>query len=225
MTDVEERLARLEKRLSDTEDRLALLQIVAAYGPAVDSGSADETARMWTEDGVYDTFPVVLRGREEIAGMVTGERHQGLIHGGAAHLLGIPHIELHGDSAVVTTYSQLVLREADADGYRIWRTGVNRWEFVRTGDGWRVTHRVNRQLDGSDEGRELSARGVRDCPVGPRDSVPPPGCQASLGRLVQPLRSARAYQPAAARVPPSTGMVWPVTKRASSEARNSTTAA
>ena len=49
--------------------------------------------------------------------------------------------------------------------------------------------------------------------------------QASLGILVQPLRSARAYHPEAASVPPSTGTVCPVTNRASSDARNSTTAA
>ncbi|WP_434446952.1 nuclear transport factor 2 family protein [Lentzea sp. E54] len=139
---------------------MALLQIVAAYGPAVDSGSAGVTAGMWTEDGVYDTFPVVLKGRAAISDMVTGERHQGLIHSGAAHLVGIPHIRLDGDRAVVTTYSQLVLRNADTDGYRIWRTGVNRWEFTRTADGWQVVNRVNRQLDGTPEGRDLIAAAV-----------------------------------------------------------------
>jgi hypothetical protein len=48
---------------------------------------------------------------------------------------------------------------------------------------------------------------------------------ASFGMFVQPLPSARAYHPEAASVPPSTGIVCPVTNRASSEARNSTTAA
>jgi hypothetical protein len=159
MTSTENRLAALEQRLQEAEDRLALLHIVAGYGPAVDSGSAAPTADIWTGDGVYDTFPVVLEGREALAGMVTGERHQGLINSGAAHLLGLPHIQLDGDRAVVTNYSQLVLKNDD-DTFRIWRTGVNRWHFRRTADGWKATRRVNRQLDGTDEGRAILAAAV-----------------------------------------------------------------
>ena len=58
---------------------------------------------------------------------------------------------------MVTNYSQLVLSDPDTDGFRVWRTGVNRWELVRTGVGWRVHSRVNRQLDGSAEARDLLA--------------------------------------------------------------------
>ncbi|MGY1814502.1 nuclear transport factor 2 family protein [Blastococcus sp. SYSU D00820] len=156
----DDRIAALERRLAEVEDRLALLQLVAAYGPAVDSGSPEATARLWTEDGVYDTFPVVLEGRDALRDMVRGSRHQGLIGSGAAHMLGIPHIQVDGDTAVVTNYSQVVQRIPGEDGYRVWRTGVNRWELVRTPEGWQVTNRVNRQLDGTPEGRALLAAAV-----------------------------------------------------------------
>lgn len=157
MTDVNERIDALERRLQQAEDRLALLQIIASYGPAVDSGTPEATAQLWTEDGSYDTSIIEMRGRDELRAMVLGERHQGLINGGAAHLQGIPHIELEGDTATVTHYSQLVQRDEATDSFRIWRTGVNQWRFVRTPDGWKATHRVNRQLDGSDPGRHLLA--------------------------------------------------------------------
>ncbi|MEU7713243.1 nuclear transport factor 2 family protein [Micromonospora chalcea] len=157
---LEARLEQAERRLATAEDQLALWRIVASYGPAVDSGSAEITAQLWTEDGVYDTFPVVLNGRDALRGMVNGERHQALINNGAAHLMGLPHIVVDGDRAVVTNYSQLVLSAPDQNGYRIWRTGSNRWEFTRTDEGWKVTHRWNRQLDGTDEGRDLLARAV-----------------------------------------------------------------
>ncbi|MEU4565444.1 nuclear transport factor 2 family protein [Micromonospora sp. NPDC023956] len=160
LTLLEARLARAERRLAVAEDQLALWHVVAGYGPAVDSGSAEATAQMWTEEGVYDTYPVVLHGRDALRGMVTGARHQALIQAGAAHLMGLPHIVVDGDRAVVTNYSQLVLNAPDENGYRIWRTGANRWEFTRTDDGWKVTHRWNRQLDGTDEGRDLLARAV-----------------------------------------------------------------
>ena len=157
---LEARRAPAERRHAAPQDQLARWRIVAGYGPAVDSGSAEVTAQMWTEDGVYDTYPVVLNGRDALRGMVNGERHQALIHAGAAHLMGQPHIVVDGDRAVVTNYSQLVLNAPDQNGYRIWRTGSNRWEFVRTDEGWKVTHRWNRQLDGTDEGRGILARAV-----------------------------------------------------------------
>ncbi|MEV0809913.1 nuclear transport factor 2 family protein [Micromonospora sp. NPDC050200] len=165
MPDQDHVITNLQRRVQDLEDRLALMQIIASYGPAVDSGSPSPAARLWTENGVYDTYPAVLHGREAIADMVTGELHQQLIHSGAAHLQGLPHLEVDGDRAVATAYSQLVLRDEATDSYRVWRTGVNRWEFTRTPHGWQVTHRVNRQLDGSAEARDL-LRAAVDHPHG-----------------------------------------------------------
>ena len=72
----------------------------------------------------------------------------------------MPHINISGDTAVVTNYSQLVLRDPDTDGFRVWRTGVNRWELIRTADGWRATFRANRQLDGTAEARDLLASAI-----------------------------------------------------------------
>lgn len=164
MTDRDDRRAvidELRRQVRELSDRLEILQLLASYGPAVDSGSAEATAALWTEDGSYDTFPHPLVGRAAIADMVRGERHQSYVHNGCGHLIGIPHIRLDGDTAVVTGYSQLVLRDEAADGFRVWRTAVNRWELVRTGEGWRVAHRVNRLLDGSAESHELLADAVR----------------------------------------------------------------
>ncbi len=33
------------------------MQLVARYGPAVDSGSGDAAAALWTEDGRFDAVP------------------------------------------------------------------------------------------------------------------------------------------------------------------------
>lgn len=153
--DLHRRIADLESRLAHVEDHLALMHIIASYGPAVDSGSPGRTADIWTSDGAYDVYPRALHGRADLESMVSGELHQGLIRAGAAHLQGAPHIVVEGDTATVTHYSQLVLRDAASDSFRIWRTGVNVWRFVRTASGWKAASRVNRQLDGSVEAREL----------------------------------------------------------------------
>lgn len=42
-----------------------------------------------------------------------------------------------------------------SSGYRIHRLGVNRWDLKCTGDGWKVTRRAYRMLDGTEGAREL----------------------------------------------------------------------
>lgn len=53
-------------RVDGVERRLALYDLIASYGPAVDSGSAEATAALWNEGGSYDFGDAVLTGRSEI---------------------------------------------------------------------------------------------------------------------------------------------------------------
>jgi len=158
MGELEDRIGQLEARLGALEDQVALYQLVASYGPAVDSGSAEEAAAIWVEDGTYDTIPRPLEGRDDIAAMVRSDGHQSLIHNGCAHVMALPHLRLDGDRAVATGYSRVYLR--DGDGFRVWRASSNRWEFVRTPEGWRATSRVNRALDGAEDARQILRDGV-----------------------------------------------------------------
>jgi hypothetical protein len=48
MSDVEEAVRRLEERVSLLEDQVELYQLISSYGPAVDSGSGDVAAGIWT---------------------------------------------------------------------------------------------------------------------------------------------------------------------------------
>jgi hypothetical protein len=146
----------IEARLRALEDQFAIMQAMASYGPAVDSGLADATAGLWTEDGVYDAQVGVFAGRAGIKTMVQGPMHQSIIAGGSAHVIGLPVIKVSGDRAVSTCYARLY-RHDGMGGFRVWRVTANRWEWQRTADGWQVTNRVNRVLDGSGEARDLLA--------------------------------------------------------------------
>jgi hypothetical protein len=173
MSDIEKRLAALEAKVHELEDQVALYQLMSAYGPLVDSGDAEATAGLRTEDGIYDwgggpapaPGAAVKEGpagaaysQAAIADMVRGPYHQEIINTGAGHVIGLPHLRIDGDTAVGTSYSRLYRR--DGDNFRTWRVGANRWEFIRTADGWRVKQRINRVLNGDAEARELLRRGI-----------------------------------------------------------------
>jgi hypothetical protein len=165
MADLEATVRALERRVADLEDQLAIHKVLAFYGPAVDSGSGEDAAALWTEDGEYDAQVGSWTGREAIAGMVFGASHQGLIQAGAAHVLGgVPYVTVTGDRAVATAYWHLH-RRVD-DHFEVWRVTATRWELVRRPDGWKVTRRVNRLLDGGDEARALLRQGITEPAAG-----------------------------------------------------------
>ena len=61
-------------------------------------------------------------------------------------------------SPVNTEAKLLMLGQA----FEVWRVAVNRWELVRTPEGWRTAYRTTRLINGSDEARELLRRAGED---------------------------------------------------------------
>lgn len=149
----EDRIVALEARLKKLEDEREIARLIGAYGPLVDSGSASETAELWSPDGVYDVDEIHLDGRDQIAAMVHSEAHQGLIHNGCAHLLGSPHVTVDDDEAVAVCHSLLIVRAKGR--YVVRRATANHWLLRRGEDGWRVAARTSRILDGGAQSRAL----------------------------------------------------------------------
>jgi hypothetical protein len=147
-------LAKLEARLRRVEDELEIVRLLAAYGPAVDSGSSRVAAELWSDAGVYDIGGVARpAGHDELAAVYDGPQHQEIIGGGAAHLTGPPVVTVDGDRASAVAHS-FVFRK-DGDHFLLWRAAANRWTFTRTPAGWRIDERYNRPLDGSAEARDV----------------------------------------------------------------------
>ena len=145
-----------EARLQALEDREAIRDLIASYGPLADSGDAGGVALLWAEDGVYavDGFPEA-RGHAAIAALITGPVHQKLMARGCAHVLGSPVIDLDGERASARCHS-VVLAKA-GEGWEAVRVAANRWDLVRTPKGWQVTRRDNALLDGREAARVLFA--------------------------------------------------------------------
>lgn len=136
------------------EDREAIRNLIASYGPLADSGDAAGVAGLWVEDGVYAVGGMgEARGRDAIAALIDGPIHRDLMAAGCAHVLGSVVIHLEGDRATAAGHS-LVFRCA-GDGFEVYRVSANRWQLIRTEDGWRVQRRDNLLLDGAEAARTL----------------------------------------------------------------------
>ena len=172
MATVEDRLAALERRLLDAEDRLAIINLVTSYGPAVDHCDVQLAAdTVWTEDGTYDLADRFATGRADIEKMVNSDRHKMQVSNGIAHVMAPPHIQVNGDSAVATAYSMVFTHYTGV--FSLWRVSVNRFELVRTAQGWKVQYRFNRLLNGDPFGQKLlrdglTAEGKSRKPTAPR---------------------------------------------------------
>ncbi|NKY86733.1 nuclear transport factor 2 family protein [Nocardia veterana] len=146
-------LTEVLRRLRRIEDELAIMRLIASYGPLVDAGAADATAELWCADGEYEVEGWQMRGREEVRSMVNSTAHRTLIAGGSAHFQGPARIEISGDDALAIFESLLVHRESER--YEVLRASVHRLELRRTADGWRIARRAGRLLDGGPQAREL----------------------------------------------------------------------
>lgn len=149
-------------RLDAVEARLAIIDVIAGYGPAVDAGRAEDVAGLWAEDGRYSFTladgTATLDGRDAMRSMVEGDMHQGIIADGSAHLMGLPVVEIAGDFAVATGHSMLMRYQPRDGSFRIDRIAANRWELRRTAGVWQVIERVNLLLDGRESARFLLGR-------------------------------------------------------------------
>ncbi|WP_157966228.1 nuclear transport factor 2 family protein [Oceanibium sediminis] len=146
----------LETRLRAIEDRLAIADIIAGYGPAADALDEASLGADWAEDATYTAGEHRFEGRAAIAGITGYATHQGYVAQGCAHVLGPHRIEVDGDTATARGHSVVFLH--DAPGWRAERVSANLWHFARTPEGWRITGRENRLLNGDAAAHALLAR-------------------------------------------------------------------
>jgi hypothetical protein len=160
----------LEERLREVEDRLAIYNLIAAHPPSADTAASDFIAACWTADGVFDREIAVNSGRAAIAREVLAPTHQAAIDGGIAHFAGLPHVVIDGDTAVVTSYLQIIVPDAAgatveisghgaSTGFRLHRVSANRWELVRGAHGWQIKRRTLRPI-GTAAARQLLRQGI-----------------------------------------------------------------
>ncbi len=163
----ENREPSFDERLRKVEDTLAIYRLIASHPPAADTGIGDYYRNAFAADAAVDLGAGKgAIGNEAIAAIVSTPEHQAAIAGGLCHFAGLPYVEVNGDRATAVSYLQIISPDRDGAsrelaghgisiGFRIHRAAANVWELARTEDGWKVTRRKLRPLDGSEDAREL----------------------------------------------------------------------
>ena len=144
MSSLEETVAALARRVDRLEDELAIHRLIVRYGLGVDTGDADRSAEVFTEDGVYDVDVGCMEGREAVRAMVRSPRHREMV-GHCAHQIG-PAVVTFSDAthAVAVGYSRVYL--ATRAGTHVYRVSTNRWELVKDRGTWAIALRTTRLL-------------------------------------------------------------------------------
>jgi ketosteroid isomerase-like protein len=128
------------------EDHLAVIDLLAGYARAIDSGDADAYAGNFLEDAVLDRSSGggSLEGRAAIREWVAGLIDSGHVGGDPAtlrHFVGLPLIEGEGDRCTAQTYCVIL----DFDPDRSIRSPlVGRYEdvCVKVDGRWLFQHRI-----------------------------------------------------------------------------------
>lgn len=157
----------IEDRIRAIEDRLQIYNLIASHPPSADTAAQSYIQSIFTDDAVLDLGGTkTATGNRAISEMSQRPAHQEAIKAGLAHFAGLPHVTIDGDRAVATSYLQILAPHPTADeievpahgvsrGYRIHRAGANRWELLRTSEGWKIKRRIYRSLDGSPPARDI----------------------------------------------------------------------
>ena len=152
---------QLLSRITATEDRLEILNLLAGSAFSSDVASEAYWKKMFTEDATFDRGTKQDRGRDEILKIINASEQKEAIKAGMTHLAMLPHIKLNGDSAIATGYLLIVLPDSAAShvklagkgvspGFSIYQVTVNKYMLLRTTDGWKVTQRIFRPISSAD---------------------------------------------------------------------------
>jgi SnoaL-like domain len=111
-------------------DDLAIRSVLAEYCLRLELNPFEEWMQLFTPDTVYEVYRRTLRGRDEVAAMLSQAPH-------GLHLGGPLRIELDGDSAKTVQNYLFINFET-----KQWNMGWYYRTLIRTSDGWRISHTV-----------------------------------------------------------------------------------
>jgi hypothetical protein len=144
---VEERLAALEARLQEVDDREAIREVLNAYNFAADTGHARDYAETFTENAVFDMGRARMDGRAAFEKAIADPEgtHKVEIEGkGSMHTVGPVTIRVDGLKAWAEGPTMVWVRDGGA--FKVFTASYNHWDFEKTDGRWAMSHRTARQM-------------------------------------------------------------------------------
>jgi 3-phenylpropionate/cinnamic acid dioxygenase small subunit len=127
---------------AEVADRLAIQDLIARYAVVVDNHDFDALDELFTADAVinFSTFNGPVGSLAEIKAFLLASLP---LFTRSQHMMGLPQIELSGDTASARTSCNNPMISTRSDGSTsVWLIGL--WyddNLVRTPDGWRFSGR------------------------------------------------------------------------------------
>lgn len=120
-------------------DRLEIAALIERAEFDLEFGTAADYAGVFAENGRLTSPSKDVGGRAAIETALRQMHASGFL-ASKRNFLGPQRIDVTGDQATAVTKWLI----ADiANGPRLWATGVYRDTLVRTGEGWRIVHRLH----------------------------------------------------------------------------------
>jgi hypothetical protein len=140
-------LETLERRLQELEDREGIRECLARYTFNADLGHYEEWARNFTPDGVMDTATEHLVGYEQLLGHLQDPSgSQKAIEHRSTHNTVNLFIRVAGDTAWAEGYQLILVKDVDGDERRVYRMGLNHWDFEKIDGRWFIQKRIRREV-------------------------------------------------------------------------------
>ena len=150
-----------EHRITRIEAELAIRNVIARYGLAVDCGDIKTALKCHTQDAVYvvsnpnagrgeANADLELKGHEAISDMLSSDMHQSLLPN-CAHTVGPLVVEINHEDAKVSGYSRVYHDQKPM------RLAINEWLMRRENGLWKIARRESRVM-GEDAAQKLLKR-------------------------------------------------------------------
>jgi uncharacterized protein (TIGR02246 family) len=123
--------------MSGSDDRGAIMNLLARYNHTFDRGDPQAWADCFVPDGVFRSASAEARGRDALVAFAEARRGGTTRHWTDNHL-----IEVRGDTATMACYLMLVRSGKGDERPQVTFQGNYTDELVRTPDGWRFRSRT-----------------------------------------------------------------------------------
>lgn len=141
----------LLRRVLALEDRLALIELEAAYARAFDARDGAAWAALFVPEGIYQARGATpekgnhVAGHDALADFCTNAPFDGI------HLMHLPQLTIDGDVAAARIHLEFLGAFHAPGNPTVRMTGYYDVRYARTDAGWRIVHRVTSTMRREDQ--------------------------------------------------------------------------